>query len=111
MAEWAEEPLAGSGWRARPVWRALRWGTRIGALISGARIRCPTIRRSPKGAKRLRKVPCGATPAREAEHYSRRISCQARSSEARRTQRERQATARWARSRATFLDRSLARGP
>ena len=26
-------------------------------MISGARIRCPAVRRSPKGAKKLRKRP------------------------------------------------------
>ena len=30
-------------------------------MISGARIRCPAVRRSPKGAKKLRKVPAALT--------------------------------------------------
>src|SRR6202042_3596835 len=48
--------------RAPAVWHTLSWGTRIRTLISGARIRCPAVRRSPKGAKRLRKMPRGSRP-------------------------------------------------
>src|SRR5579883_970651 len=59
------------------------WGTRIRTLISGTRIRCPAVRRSPKGLKTMTKAT-RRPPGRPAEapgggeHYSGAVPCQAR---------------------------------